>query len=304
MAVAGLHHVTAISSSGQATLDFHVRVLGLRLVKRTVNFEDSRAWHLYFGDASGAPGTLITFFARPGTRPGGRGGAGMATSWALAVPRDSLDGWKRRLKRLGVPVADAPGRFGDRALAVDDPDGLRVELVESETRAAEPWPLGLHAVTLTVANAAPTTNTLEGLFGLRSVSGDETLRRLRGTADAGACVDVLQAPRAAQGILAAGAIHHVAFRATDDAHQAELLAAVRAAGVSASDVLDRKYFRSFYFREGGGVLFEVATDSPGFAVDEPAEKLGESLCLPPWLEGERAAIEGALPPLRGAVRAM
>ncbi len=304
MAVAGLHHVTAISASGQATLDFHVRVLGLRLVKRTVNFEDARAWHLYFGNGSGAPGTLITFFAGAATRPGGRGGSGMATSWALAVPRDSLDGWKRRLKRLGVPVADSPGRFGDRALAVDDPDGLRVELVETETRAAEPWPLGLHAVTLTVSDAAPTLAILEGLFGMRVAAGDDTLRRVSAEAGVGSHVDVLQAPRAAQGRLAAGAIHHVAFRARDDEHQAALLAAVRAAGLTASDVLDRKYFRSFYFRERGGVLFEVATDPPGFAVDENAEALGETLCLPPWLEGERAAIAAALPPLRGAARAM
>ncbi len=299
MSVAGLHHVTAIASSAQATTDFWVRVLGLKLVKRTVNFDDPSAHHLYFGDASGSPGTLVTYFASSRLRRDGKPGAGQATSLAMRVPRDTLPLWKQRLTKLGVPCAPSPGRFGDRALALDDPDGIRIELVESDTYADEMWPTGLHAVTLTVTSATRTLALLRA-FGL-TLRTDGAITRASGEADTH--VDVLEAPAAAAGRMAAGAIHHVAFRASGDDHQLALRVAVEGEGPRPGEVLDRKYFRSFYFRESGGVLFEVATDAPGFAVDEPAEKLGGALCLPPWLEERRGEIAAALQPLTVPQRA-
>ena len=295
MSVAGLHHVTAIASSAQATADFWVRVLGMTLVKRTVNFDDPSAHHLYFGDATGSPGTLVTYFAGSRLRRGGKPGAGMASSIALAVPADSLARWRPRLRRLGVPFADAPGRFGDRALALDDPDGIRIELVEHPVRAAGMRPLGLHAVTLTVTRATPTLALLERGFLLAPNADGGAIVRASGEAALGAHVDVLEAPAAAAGRMAAGAIHHVAFRARDHEHQEALRAAVTREGLAPTEERDRRYFRSFYFREHGGVLFEVATDAPGFAVDEP-DGLGRALCLPPWLEAERERIAAALPP--------
>lgn len=307
MSIAGLHHVTAIASSAQATTDFWVRVLGMTLVKRTVNLDDPSSHHLYFGDAFGSPGSLVTYFAGPRMRRDGRPGAGQATSVAMRVPKGTLERWKQRLARLGVPCAPSPGRFGDRALALDDPDGIRIELVEGDAHAGEMWPTGLHAVTLTVLDAAASAALLEDAFGLRADGGDETFRRFAApgaeSAERSGFVDLLQAPRAAAGRMAAGAIHHVAFRARDDAHQQALAAAVRESGARPGEVLNRKYFRSFYFRESGRVLFEVATDAPGFAVDEPAGKLGMSLCLPPWLEERRAEIAAALPPLTVPQRA-
>ncbi|MFN8588232.1 MAG: VOC family protein [Candidatus Eisenbacteria bacterium] len=295
MAVAGLHHVTAIASSAQATADFCVRVLGLTLVKRTVNFDDPTSHHLYFGDASGTPGTLVTYFAGARIRRGGKPGAGMASSIALAVPADSLARWRPRLRRLGVPFADAPGRFGDRALALDDPDGIRIELVEHPVRAREIWPLGLHAVSLTLTQATPTLALLDRGFLMTASEDGGAIVRASGEAALGAHVDVLAAPAAAAGRMAAGAIHHVAFRARDEEHHAALRSAVEREGLAPGETLDRRYFRSFYFREPGGVLFEVATDAPGFAADEP-DGLGRALCLPPWLESERTAIAAALPP--------
>lgn len=301
MSVQGLHHVTAIASSAQATTDFWVRVLGLRLVKRTVNFDDPSSHHLYFGDASGSPGTLVTYFAGSRLRRDGKPGAGQATSLAMCVPKGTLERWKQRLARLGVPSAPSPGRFGDRALALDDPDGIRIELVESDTYADEMWPTGLHAVTLTVTSAERTLALL-GAFGF-TIRREGAIARASGEAATGTHVDVLEAPAAAPGRMAAGAIHHVAFRAAGDDHQAALRVGVEGEGLRPGGVLDRKYFRSFYFRESGGVLFEVATDAPGFAVDEPAEKLGTSLCLPPWLEERREEIAAALPPLAVPARA-
>ena len=299
MSVQGLHHVTAIASSAQATTDFWVRVLGLSLVKRTVNFDDPSSHHLYFGDASGSPGTLVTYFAGSRLRRDGKPGAGQATSIAMRVPKGTLERWKQRLARLGVPCAPSPGRFGDRALALDDPDGIRIELVESDTYADEMWPTGLHAVTLTVTEAERTLALLRA-FGL-TLRSEGAITRASG--EAGTHVDVLEAPAAAAGRMAAGAIHHVAFRAADDDHQAALRAGVEGEGLRPGEVLDRKYFQSFYFRESGHVLFEVATDAPGFAVDEPAGKLGGALCLPPWLEERRQEIAAALPPLTVPQRA-
>lgn len=301
MPVAGLHHVTAIASSAQATTDFWVRVLGLALVKRTVNFDDPSSHHLYFGDASGAPGTLVTYFAGSRLRRDGKPGAGQATSIAMRVPKETLERWKQRLQRLGVPCAISPGRFGDRALALDDPDGIRIELVEGESHAAEIWPTGLHAVTLTVTQSERTLALMRSLgFTLRR---EGAIARASGEAGLGPHLDVLEAPAAAPGRMAAGAIHHVAFRAAGDDHQLALRATVEGEGLRPGELLDRKYFRSFYFREPGGVLFEVATDAPGFAVDEPAGKLGTSLCLPPWLEERRTEIAAALTPLTVPQRA-
>ena len=308
----GLHHVTAICGDAQANASFYAGVLGLRLVKRTVNFDDPGSYHLYYGDHTGRPGSLLTFFAWPGARRG-RPGAGQVAAVTLAVPAGSLDFWGARLAAGGVAVHPAAPRFGEPVLAFTDPDGMAVELagVAAVDLAFEPTPgggvpvehavRGIRAVTLSERNAAPTAALLTGRFGYGPAGRGEADGRVRfvpaGGAAGGSAVDLLVQPDAPAGHVAVGSVHHVAFRARDDAEQAAWRAELAGAGLGVSPVMDRTYFRSIYFREPGGVLFEVATDRPGFTADEPLAGLGRALRLPPGLEPHRAEIEGALPPL-------
>jgi glyoxalase family protein len=304
---AGLHHVTAIASDPQGNVDFHAGVLGLRLVKRTVNFDDPGTYHLYYGDEPGSPGTLITFFPWPGAARG-RPGSGETSATAYRIARGSAGWWRERLSSLRVPVDPGTERFGAHVLPFADPDGMRFELVEADGRdGAEPWrgsPVpaehairGFHSVTLASRRADVTAAVLTEMLGFAASGEDGGRRRFTaGEGGIGGIVDVIATP-GPRGELGAGSVHHVAFRARDAAHQREFQQALAGNGMSVTDVADRCYFQSIYFREPGGVLFEVATDPPGMTLDEPVEKLGERLQLPRWFESMRPRLEKALPAL-------
>ena len=310
----GLHHVTAIASDPQANVDFYATVLGLRLVKQTVNFDAPDTYHLYYGDAAGRPASLLTFFPWRGV-PAGRGGAGMTSATAFSVPPESLGWWHQRLTALGVDV-DAPVlRGAEEVLSLRDHDGLALDLVaaDGDTRSgwdgavgipAEHAVRGLHSITLAERDLDPTASMLTELLsmGIESTAGaagGAGGRERFGMAGggAGAVVDVAPGARE-RGLQAGGTVHHVAFRAPDLATMTRWQHELVAAGVRVTDIRDRQYFKSIYFREPGGVLFEIATDDPGFATDEPLLELGRALRLPPWLEPSREQIAAALPPLR------
>ncbi|MEZ5330679.1 MAG: ring-cleaving dioxygenase [Thermoanaerobaculia bacterium] len=304
----GIHHVTALASDPVANVDFYTRVLGLRLVKRTVNFDDPGTHHLYFGDEEGRPGTILTFFPWPLARRGSRG-AGQATTTAFAVPAGSLSWWHTRLTGAGLPVEDPGERFGEPVLGLLDPDGLRLELVEREWAgdaaawSASPVPTdravrGFDSIELTVRDAGPSLELLTDGMGYRELERAGSRIRLgAGDGPVGGRVDLVAAPDTGFGHIAAGTVHHVAWRAADDGAQREWRERLSGRGLHVTPVLDRCYFHSIYFREPGGVLFEIATDPPGFTIDESVEELGSALRLPPWLEADRARIEEVLPSL-------
>jgi len=308
---AGLHHVTAIAGDPQRNADFYLQVLGLRLVKRTVNFDAPDTYHLYYGDEIGSPGSILTFFPMPGV-PRGRRGTGQTTTVGFSVPEGSLGWWRDRLRAAGAAAEDPLTRGGEDVLALEDPDGLRLELVAAgPADGRPPWERGpvpgayavrgLHAVTMSEGGPDPTAELLTGRLGFRLA--EETGDRFRfatGDGGPGSLVDVVAQPSAPRGLVAAGTVHHVAWRAPDDPAQASWRAQLVAAGIDVTPVIDRRYFSSIYFREPGGVLFEIATDNPGFATDEPVDALGTGLRLPPWLEPQREAIQAALPALETA----
>ncbi|MDQ7857715.1 MAG: ring-cleaving dioxygenase [Armatimonadota bacterium] len=311
-ALLGIHHVTAIAGDPQANVDFYVGVLGLRLVKRSVNQDDPGTYHLFYADAVGHPGTDLTFFPWPGARRG-RAGAGQTIAVALAVPPESLGYWTRRLTDHGVACEGPARRLGEEVVALSDPDGMPVELVagpDTGTRTLwTPWedgPVppehavrGLHAVTLLETAVEPTRTFLVEVLGAREVGdGDGRLRFATGAGGSGAMLDLIARAGAAPGRIAAGSIHHVAWRTADAGTHRGWWERLRGRGIPVSSIIDRFWFTSIYFHEPGGALFEIATDGPGFTVDERAEALGSRLILPPWLEGRRAEIERVLPPLR------
>jgi len=309
--IAGLHHVTAMASDPQRNVDFYTGVLGLRLVKKTVNFDDPGTYHLYYGDEVGHPGTILTFFPWPLARRGVQG-AGQATVTSFAVPAGSLGYWTERLSRLGVDCDSPRRRFDDEVLTVLDPAGLRLELGGRTGDPRDPWsgvPVpaehavrGFDGVTLTEWNLDGTAEVLEETLGFRRAAGEGDRVRFEATsAGGGTRVDLLAAPAAARGHVSAGTVHHVAFRAADEADQLAWRAAVESSGLYVTPVLDRQYFRSIYFREPGGVLFEIATDPPGFTRDETVAELGTALKLPDWLEPSRERIEAELPPIAAHV---
>ena len=304
--IVGLHHVTAIASDPQRNLDFYTHVLGLRFVKRTVNFDDPSSYHFYFGDDLGSPGTILTFFAWPrATR--GLAGAGEVTHTAFSVPLHSLDFWKDRLSTMGVDAEAINQRFDETVLTFADPDGMKLEIVaHADAREAHPSryssvpPVhairGFFGVTM-LENKIETTEPILNLMGWHRVR--EEAQRIRFAAAGSALgnqIDVLVNPRAPQGRIGAGSVHHIAFRTPDDASQLEWKSEIEKY-VDVTPVQERTYFQSIYFREAGGVLFELATDKPGFAVDETPATLGEALCLPDWLEPRRADIERRLLPI-------
>lgn len=303
----GIHHVTAIASDPQKNLDFYAGVLGLRLVKQTVNFDDPGSYHFYYGDGVGSPGTLLTFFAWPGGRRGRRG-LGQATAAALSVGTGSLDFWRERLGQHGAAVDEAETRFGEPVLPFYDPDGLRLELVPTAGDTRPGWPDGLvpavhairgvHAVTLPERSLDWTAALMGGTLGFRSVQteGDWT-RYALGDGVSGTFADVLAAPGLSPGQISVGSIHHVAWRTPDDARQEAWLHQISDLGLGISPVMDRDYFHSIYFREPGGILFEIATDPPGFTTDEALAALGARLQLPTQYEAKRSEIEAHLPPI-------
>ncbi len=305
----GLHHVTAVASDPQRNVDFYLEVLGLRLIKQTVNFDAPDTYHLYYGDEAGSPGTILTFFPWPGA-PRGRHGAGQTTTTSFSIPQSSLGWWKERIAARGVEVLETASRMDEDVLVVADPDGLRIELVaHTGTDPRPPWERGpvphdhairgLYSVTLTEASDERTVDHLTDQLGFRLVGEEGGRARFEtGAGGAGARVDVLDRPDAPRGMVAAGTIHHVAWRAPDDDAQLEWRQQIVDLGLDVTAVLDRQYFHSIYFREPGGVLFEIATDGPGFTIDESPEAMGTQLRLPPWLERDRDRIAAALPPLK------
>jgi glyoxalase family protein len=306
--VFGLHHVTAISSDPEKTLDFYTRILGLRLIKLTVNYDDPTTYHIYFGDEIGHPGTVLTFFPWPG-QPRGRKGAGQVTKTSFSIEQESISYWEDRLKSQGVSVEGPRKRFGESVLSLEDFDGQGLELVGSkgiEERTGwthGPVPKkhairGFHSVTLLEEVLERTESVLLDTLGFRPVGEEENRFRYEaGKGGAGTIVDVVSRPKAQHGLVSVGTVHHVAFRASDDEQQKDLRQEILKTDLNVTPVIDRNYFHSIYFREHGGVLFEVATDQPGFAIDEPPEQLGTHLALPPWLENSRAEIEKNLPPV-------
>jgi len=305
----GLHHVTAIASDPQRNVDFYVRVLGLRLVKRTVNFDDPGTYHLYYGDESGKPGSLITFFPWPGAQRGYAGG-GETAATAYAIPRGSARWWEERLAGLGVHARPAL-RFADASLACEDPDGMRIELIERDRASAiTPWRdagvaaehaiHGFHSVTLESLAPERTAAMLEQRLGFRPAGDERGRKRWIAAGEEGApgrVIDVIPSESGRRAELGAGSVHHIAFRAASELEQLEFQKELMESGARVTDVADRVYFRSIYFREPGGVLFEIATDPPGMLLDETIEHLGESLKLPPWYEQFRPRLERELPAL-------
>lgn len=305
----GIHHVTAVASDPQANVDFYLMVLGLRLVKTTVNFDAPDTYHLYYGNEQGTPGTVLTFFPWPGA-PRGRQGTGQATTVSFSVPEASLGWWVEHLRHRGVEATRARSRLEEDVVAFRDPDGLQLELVAHA--GADPFPpwergpipaehavRGFHAVTLTEADGDPTEALLTQQLSFRQVAEEGDLVRYDvGDGGPGARVDVLRRPRDPRGLVAAGTVHHVAWRAPDEPTEAGWREDLVDAGLRVTEIIDRQYFKSIYFREPGGVLLEVATDPPGFTRDEPLLELGRALKLPPWLEPTREQIEAALPALK------
>ncbi len=307
--ILGLHHVTATVDAAQADLDFCLGVLGLRLVKKTVNFDNHNVYHFYYGDERGSPGTIWTTFPYKGWGvPAGIHGKGQITVTAFSVPRASLDFWRARLSGQAGGFEEITSRFGEPVLALRDPSGLVFHLVGSPEDARTPWTgggvaaahaiRGLHSVTMLVRTSARTLQLMTGVLGWRVVNEAERATRVATEGDGpGHIIDVVQAPEVPVALNGIGTVHHVAMAIGSDDEQLRLRAELVKLGVSVTEVRDRQYFKSIYFREPGGVLFEVATVAPGFTVDEPLAELGRGLKLPPWEEPERPSIEAGLPPV-------
>lgn len=310
--IPGIHHVTAISGAAQENLDFYTKMLGLRFVKKTVNFDDPGTYHLYYGNETGTPGTIMTFFPWANAVPG-RVGSGMTSATAFSIPESSIDYWMERFADAGYDFAAPVERFDDRVLGLVDPHGLPLELVAHADGDRLPgWADGpadpehairsFHGVTLNIANPQPTATLLTEVFGYEKI-GDSN-GRLRFQAAAGsdgtlahaAYVDLVSIPE--RGRPGKGTIHHVAFRVQDDDKQVEIRRFIADIGFNVTPVIDRNYFHSIYFREPGGVLFEIATDPPGFTADESLDDLGTALKLPAQHEHRRSELEKRLPALR------
>jgi glyoxalase family protein len=307
--IAGLHHVTAIASGPRRNLDFYIGLLGLRLVKRTVNFDDPGTYHFYFGDARGTPGTILTFFSWPGARRGHRG-VGQIEATAFTISPDSVGYWLERFKEQHVTAEKTSARFGEEVIRFTDPDGLLLELVTSDPIAqVESWAdstvpaehslRGFHSVSAALEGYQRTAQLLTESFGYRLVkeSGNRFRFIAPSKSGAGRIVDLLCMPDSRAGHVAAGSVHHIAFRAKDDNEQLQWREHLVELGYNVTPVVDRTYFHSIYFREPGGILFEIATEPPGFTLDEPIEELGSKLRLPPWMEAARSQIEQVLPPI-------
>ncbi len=291
----GIHHVTAITGNAQRNADFYAGVLGLRLVKKTVNFDDPTSYHLYYGDASGKPGTLITFFAWPEGVPS-RSGSGEPIALAFEVPEKSLPWWREHLKAAGFQPSEGGSRFGAPVISVADPDGMRIELTGADV-SRENAITRIHSVTLALRDSGASQGLYTSELGFGAAGVEDNRRRFAvGTESAASYVDVIESA-SSRGRMGPGTIHHIAFRTPDDRSQQEWLAKLTKLRLPVSPVMDRSYFHSIYFREPGGVLFEIATDSPGFAIDESSEHLGETLKLPAAYEPYRSELEGVLPPL-------
>lgn len=300
---AGIHHITAFVGNAQRNADFYAGILGLRLVKKTINFDAPEVYHLYFGNESGAPGTIITFFPFDGGRKG-RIGGGQVGVTVYAVPPGTLDAWEKRLTGFGIGVSRV-SRLGETLLAFSDYDGLRIELAEREEGPASAWSFGgipaemaikgFGGAVLYSHEPEATAETLAMTLGLERAGAGDGYIRFKASGELGNIID-LKAERMAPGAGGSGTVHHIAWRAKDDEEQLEWGRLAQSQGYRPTPVQDRQYFNAIYFREHGGILFEIATDPPGFARDEDPDALGEKLMLPDWYEPHRAAIEKGLAP--------
>ncbi len=304
--IMGIHHITAIADNAQRNFRFYTHVMGLRLVKKTVNFDDPSTYHLYYGDRQGSPGTILTFFPWEGIKRG-KAGNGMATEITFSVEEGSLDFWRSRLLAEGVPIISQGKRFEEDFLSFRDPDGLHLTLIvprKNDDRTV--WETaeikspvatkGFHSITVNLKNATATTKILTNIFQYRFIEKEGERSRYQSDAvDYASIIDVIEAPDDKSGVSAAGTIHHIAFRVKDEATQEIFRERIVAYGLNITDKIDRNYFFSLYFKEPGGVLFEIATDNPGFSIDEPIEQLGLHLKLPHQYETNRKEIESYLP---------
>jgi len=306
--ILGLHHITAIAGKAQRNYNFYTNTLGLRLVKKTVNFDDPGTYHFYYGDELGSPGSILTFFPWEGT-PSGKKGTGMATEIGYSVPEGSLEFWINRLGEMNVKHGTIDERFGEKYLTLQDPDGLLLNLIVPSLKDnRKAWITnevkddvaikGFHSVVLEVRKLEPTAKILTDIFGYQLLTQEGNRYRFITDANATAnIVDIVEEPNGSTGQNAAGTNHHVAFRAKDDTTMMEFREKALTAGLNITDKIDRNYFYSLYFREPNGILFEIASDNPGFATDEPVNELGTHLMLPPQYEAYRTRIEAWLPEL-------
>jgi glyoxalase family protein len=305
--IQGLHHVTATVTDAQDDLDFYQRTLGQRLVKKTVNFDNHHVYHFYYGDERGTPGTIMTTFPYKGmgVRVGTKG-AGQITVTSFSVPASAMQFWRRRLAEENVPFTEEASPFGEETLRVQDPSGLHLRLVGNAADSRDPWVLpsidaerairGIHGVSLLVREPAKTVGFLREMFDAEIVNEGEGAMRLAVNGDApGHLVEVMPGADAPEAVNGLGTVHHVAFAVPDEETQLRMREELMRRGLRVTPVMDRQYFRSIYFREPNGVLFEIATIPPGFTADEPLADLGTSLKLPPWEERQRADIEAGLP---------
>ena len=306
--ILGIHHITAIAGPAQRNYDFYAKMLGLRFVKKTVNFDDPGTYHFYFGDEKGTPGTILTFFPWPFARRG-TDGVGMVTGIGYSVPADSLGFWKKRFEENNISHEQPVERFGESVLHFEDPDGLKLHLVvpqmgdnrkpwETSDIKADTATKGFHSVRLTLRNVQPTADVLTHIFGYKLLKQENNnYRFVTDAIETANIVDIIEEPNGRPGNTAAGTNHHVAFRVKNEEVQMAIREKVIAHGLNITPKIDRNYFFSLYFREPGGVLFEIATDNPGFAVDEPVNELGTHLKLPSQYEQQRPQIEKVLPAL-------
>ncbi|RRJ62566.1 ring-cleaving dioxygenase [Paenibacillus oralis] len=300
----GIHHITAFASDPQKNVDFYSGVLGLRLVKKTINFDAPEVYHLYFGDEAGSPGSIMTFFPTAGARRG-RVGAGQVGVTVYAIPEGAMPFWRERLRKFGISTTDTH-RFGETYLHFRDGDGLQIELVERAAGPLSTWSFGgvpadkaikgFGGAVLYSAAPGKTAGLLEHVMGLKKLGEDDFYARFKAEGDLGDVIDVNVKPME-YGAGGAGTVHHIAWRARDFAEHEEWRERVAEQGYRPTPIVDRQYFHALYFREEGGILFEVATNPPGFANDEDSEHLGEKLMLPAWYEPQREAIEQNLTPI-------
>jgi glyoxalase family protein len=304
--ISGIHHITAIAGDAQRNYNFYTKILGLRLVKKTVNFDDPGTYHFYYGNETGTPGTILTFFPWMNINHG-YAGTGMATEIAYSVPEGSLDFWSARFKEHNIKQGIPAEKFGEMFLAFEDPDGLKINLVVPKNQDNRiPWETnevpssvatkGFHGITLTLKNIKATAEILTDVFGYKlSEQEGNHYRFVTDAVKNAGIIDLTEAPEERAGYVAGGTNHHVAFRVKNEEEQMIYREKIAQRGLSITEKIDRNYFYSVYFREPGGVLFELATDNPGFAVDEPVDKLGTHLKLPSQYEKNRAQIEKILP---------
>jgi glyoxalase family protein len=301
---AGIHHITAFVNDAQRTIDFYAGVLGLRLIKKTINFDIPEVYHLYFGNESGQPGTVITFFPWEKQKKG-RIGTGQVGVTSYMIPIGSLSFWENRLKKFGVKFITTE-RFGERYVAFQDPDGLELELVERQGDPINHWSFGeIHTeaaikgfagAVLISAKPNKTAEVLENVLGLQCIGQEEEWLRFKSEAPIGNTIDIKLTP-SVRGLMGAGTVHHIAWRANDEEDHKRWRELIQEKGFHPTEILDRNYFKALYFHEEGGIFFEIATDPPGFTVDEPLNDLGQRLMLPSWYESKREELEKTLPPV-------